>query len=251
MTFMNHDWPVGGTHPVSKISSLHRAANILSTTMVDQVQCLPTRGDLDRVSRRSDRNRRVTIAIVALIAITALIVGYFNSRDLDEVSTATAINTGSIETLNQARNELRASGVPENELPPAITVLPGAPVDVDALVAATQATILATIRTDPQFRGAAGVSGVSCEPSVNPACIGRAGDDSIVPGPAGLSCDPQVNSLCRGPKGDDGLASIIPGPPPFSYTIPNPTQDATAPGEEQLTCRRSNADNNVPTYDCT
>lgn len=175
-----------------------------------EAELLPTRDDLRRSNRRSDRNRDITIATVALIAIIAVAFSYFNSEQIDDLSTATAINTGSIEALDDAREDLRAAGVPESELPPPLVINDTEPVDVDALVRATEATILARIRIDEEFRGVAGIPGKEGRmgpPGITPPCMSEPaqceGADGLM-GPEGPQ-GPQGPQGIQGDQGPQGL----------------------------------------------
>lgn len=161
--------------------------------------------EVARSNRRSDRNARVVIAIVALIALVSLGLGYNNFFGLRQVSEANAINTGSINTLNEAREELRRAGVPEQDLPRLIVLDPSKPVDVDALMEATSATILAKIRLDPTYRGIAGIpgpTGPSGAPGVSPTCLGEFLECRGAIGPEG----PVGPGGPVGPEGPEGPA---------------------------------------------
>jgi hypothetical protein len=159
-----------------------QAAEEFEQTVEDGVREMPTKADVSRVERKAKRGNQVTIAIVALIAIAALVWGYINSQETARVAAANEINYGSIQVLNAARDQLKAQGVPEKDLPPIVQApAPGQPVDINALAQAAAALVLADIRTDPAFRGPEG---------------GRGAD--------GKPCDPIDNVLCRGPGGAPG-----------------------------------------------
>jgi hypothetical protein len=202
---------------------LERAAQYLD----EIAQEMPTKRDIKRQERRRKRTATVTVALVALIAVVGLVLGGWNTRKIGQVAASDAINAGSIEALQQARDELRASGVPEAQLPAPIVIREGEPVDVDALVAATTATIIAKIRTDPNFRGASGIDGLNGIDGATPPCLflpnmckgdpGEKGD----PGDKGDQGDqgiPGINGTngtngTDGVNGTNGADSTVPGPP--------------------------------------
>jgi hypothetical protein len=148
---------------------------------------------------------QITICIVMLIALAALGAVFWTFPKIAYAQAQTALNSQAIEALQQAREDLIASGVPEKDIPPALNI-PANPaeVDVDSIIKAAAASVLAQIRNDPAYRGQDGVMGLPgapCDPNVNPACVGPKGDDSDVPGPAG------ADSTVPGPKGDACLSS--------------------------------------------
>lgn len=157
-------------------------ARIVLSEMSDEMGNLPTRTEVERTNRRSDRNRNIAVALSMIIAIGAAIaVAVFVPR-LVKVETTTALNTSSIEAYQEAIQQLRASGVPESQLPPPLPAAAanGEEVDVNSVVQAAAAIVLARVRTDPAYRGepggvgAAGAVGPPCDP-VNPACRGPEG----------------------------------------------------------------------------
>jgi len=182
------------------ITELHQSTEVASK--------LPTKDDLKRATRRSDRNRLYILCGVALISIIALAIAVALIPRLSSLEQNNAINTGSIEKLQEARDQLRAAGVPEDQLPPVVPApAPGEPVDVDALVNATAATILAKIRTDPAYRGAAGLKGDVGD--MGPQ--GRPGE-----APACLTSPTQCQGAegRQGPKGDEGERGLPGESPP-------------------------------------
>lgn len=205
---------------------LQRDVETLMTETIDQARELPTVDDLDRVDRRRRRSQTVTIAIVALIAIIGVVWGYLNSQTI----AATQLNAASVQALDDVRTQLRAQGVPESQLPPPVTVVSGPEVDVNAIVQASSALVLAQIRNDPKFKGQPGIPGQPCQPTT-PACVGPAGTNGE-PGKDGAQGDagtPGSSPAClstpdacqgaqgakgdQGDKGDQGVAGP-PGPTP-------------------------------------
>lgn len=176
---------------VANLPYIEEAERLVEETAVSARE-LPSREELRLVSRRSDRNRTVTIAVVALIATLALGFSAWNDQRIDRTAADTVANQQAVEAVNRSISELRAAGVPENELPPPVVAEPGQSVDVNAIIAATTATILAKIRTDPQFRGTAGLNGL--EGPLGP--IGPMG-------PAGPRGEQGERGL-QGEEGDEG-----------------------------------------------
>lgn len=220
-----------GTHHLytgENTSTFAEEVDALMSENVRQLRQLPTQADLKAVSNKADRGVTVAVAAGILLGIVAILISLFTAYQQGKTAAATVINSSSIQALERARDELRASGVPEQDLPEILPPEPGAPVDIDALVNATTATILAKIRNDPAFRGAAGL-----------------------PGDPGAPCDPAVNPLCTGPKGDKGDQGISGnqgddgpmGPPPAAYTMTTPTGPQTCTRDE-------GSPNNAPTYTC-
>lgn len=114
----------------------------------------------DSAIRRSDRNRRMTITTAALLAIGSASASLWLAPNVSASSETVEINRVNQETVqavNQAISELRAAGVPEDQLPHPVVIDPRNPTDPNAIIQATTATILARIRTDPAFREAAGI----------------------------------------------------------------------------------------------
>jgi len=188
---------------------LVQAAEDLKQSVEEGVAQMPTRDDVYRVERRAQRRQQVTVAIVALIAIISLVWGYINSQENAETAAANQINSASIDALNAARDQLKAQGVPEKDLPPVVQApAPGQPVDINALAQAAAALVLADIRTDPAFRGpegGRGADGKPCDPVDNVKCIGPPGDvgkqgPEGKEGPQGKQGEPGVN----GANGNDG-----------------------------------------------
>lgn len=205
------------THQLQSVPPLDRAETLLGETM-DQVRQLPSRDDIRRSTRASARNRDVAIALALLFATVAVIASYFASLDTGKTAAQTAINSSSIKALEQARQDLLASGVPESELPALPTPLPGAEVDVAALVSATTSSVLAKIRNDPAFRGQAGIPGPPCDPVTNPECRGPQGvEGDQGPGPA---CDVPP-STCRGATGEMGAGGPVPVSASFARVNPD------------------------------
>lgn len=205
------------------VTALRRLPERVEELMDDttkKVRQLPSRAMVDRVDRRRQRGNLVTVLIVALIAITGVVWGYRNSRDI----ATTQLNSASIQALNDVRTELKARGVPESQLPPTPTVMPGPEVDVNAIVQATLALVLAEVRSDPQYRGPTGTPGLNgqpCDPVVNVKCVGPPGNNGSdgsngVDGqsPPCLSTPAQ----CQGADGRPGAngADGAPGPRPVS-----------------------------------
>ena len=186
-----------------ELTAIDQVEEILHDT-VEEARNTPTRNELKLVSRKSDRNRNVGIALFMIISVVTLILSSWNTQRIAETSTTTAINSSSIRALQEARDTLRASGVPENELPPPVVQSdPSQPIDVNAIVQASAALVLAEIRTDPRYRGIAGAEGLPgdpCDPATDPGCQGPPGRDSDVPGPSGLPGD--VGE--QGPPGERG-----------------------------------------------
>lgn len=206
--------PVAARHELDDpLATIHHlpVAEQVAVLMDDTQQQYPTRADLNRVERKSGRNRTVTIAVVALIAIAALVFGYFNSTAISQATTVGQLNTASIDALSKAREELKAQGVPEADLPVVPTVVSGPDVDVNSIVQAASALVLADIRTDPAFRGPTGLTGQ-----------------------AGLPCDPIAQPLCRGPAGERGIEGVQGGPGLNGITpvcVDTPTQCQGAAGD--------------------
>ena len=204
---------------------------VLMADTAQRARELPSREDLRIVERRSDRKQQVTVAIALVLALCGIGLSLATAYRQGQTAAATVINASSIQALEQAREELRASGVPEQDLPPLATPLPGASVDIDALIDATTATILARIRTDPQFRGQAGL-----------------------PGPPGPPCDPTFNPACTGPQGDPGVQGL-PGemgtPGPIGPQAPPVSSFTFTTGDVQQTCTRdAGSPDDAPTYSC-
>lgn len=189
----------------------------LTNDMVDRAEHLPSRARVDRVERKAQRGNTVTIAIVALIAVAALLWGAANSRANAETAAANQINAASIDALNDARDQLKAQGVPEADLPPVITAPPpGDKVDINALAQAAAALVLADIKNDPAYRGATGLAGElgkPCDPIANVLCVGPQGIQGIqgLEGPEGKQGQPGIN----GNDGTNGMNGAD-GPHPVS-----------------------------------
>lgn len=164
----------------------------LVTETLAEVKKLPTSQQVAWARRSSDRNRTVIILSVALMTILSLGLGSLLFPRIMKAETAIAFNTSAIEALQEARLKLRASGVPEADLPPPV-VIQGHDVDVEAIIRATEATVLAKIRTDPKYRGAAGIPGPSGKPGINgqPGPPGKQGEKGDA-GPPGTNweCPP-------------------------------------------------------------
>lgn len=185
---------------------VQRKVERLMNDTVAEVRQMPTRKDLARLDRRRQRSQTITVAIVAFIAIIGVLWGYFNSQTI----AATQLNSASVQALDDVRTQLRAQGVPESQLPPPVTVVSGPDVDVNAIVQASSALVLAKIRSDPAYRGTPGLPGQPCQPTT-PACVGAVGDKGI-PGDPGLTpaCVSTINA-CQGPpgvKGDQGEQGV-------------------------------------------
>lgn len=161
------------------------------------MQQLPTLDYVERVKRKSDRNRNIVLAGVGLVAALALIIGSFAFRDSTKNAAQLAVNNSAMATYDQAIQELRSQGVPESELPPPpITPTDSQEIDIAGLVSATKAAVLADIRGDPSFRGPEGrmgPNGIPCDPAIFPECVGPEGAE----GQPGTPGD-------NGPKGDTG-----------------------------------------------
>lgn len=172
----------------------------------ESAQQVPTRGDLARVENKSDRNRGIAIAVAILIGLASLGYNFFNTTQIAETAAESQLNRESIETLRLVREQLRESGVPEAELPPPVEENTGGGVDLNAIVQATAAIVLADIRTDPRYRGPIGPDGLPCDPERDLRCIGPEGPEGA-PGEPG-SDSPCVDNvaLCQGPMGDPGSA---------------------------------------------
>lgn len=192
-----------------------RQACELAEQMASEAESFP---DVDRkieqAKKNSDRNRTITICVVALIAIIAVITAGWNAQRIAENESAVTLNGASIEAYGRAIEELRRAGVPEDQLPPPLPPA-GAPadeVDVNAIIQASSAAALVKMRTDPQFRGQAGLPGVN-----------------------GAPCDPSQNPLCRGPEGAEGVAGQ-PGTPGTPGTPGAPGDEGTpgTPGEDGI-----------------
>lgn len=200
---------------------------------------LATKDDVKRGERKSDRNRTIILCGVALIAILAFIgAGYAIERS-NVNSAQTAVNTSALKTYDQAIAELRAQGVPEEQLPPPpVTPTDTQEIDVDGLVTAASAKVLAQIRNDPNFTGQRGPEGAPCDPLVNPSCQGPAGAngtngidgengvngrDSTVPGPAGEPPSGWETAFPNGTSKCDRAVPFDPNAPRYNcvYT-PNP-----------------------------
>lgn len=179
----------------------------------EHARSLPSKEDLRLNRRAGDRNRNITLIGVALIAVAALVFSSVNNSAINDTAAATAINTGSIKALNDARDQLRAAGVPESQLPPPVVINQSQPIDVDALVNATAATILAKIRTDPTYRGAAGLQGdvgpigPGGVPGAAPACLATPTACQGADGKPGAPGAPGIDGS-QGPKGDQGDQGI-------------------------------------------
>lgn len=189
---------------------LEEAEHLITEMETDDGKQVASKKDLRLLRNKTDRARTVTIAVVALIAIGALILGYFNSGSLAATRAETAINTGSAKALTQAIDELRASGVPENQLPVAPVIDPAEPVDVDGLINATVATVLAKIRTDPAYRGATGLAGANGADGMSPECLTDISRCVGATGPQGIQGVQGIPGV-QGPIGPQG-AQGDPGP---------------------------------------
>lgn len=200
------------THSVEETASIHRLPmERVADYFENVVSEVPSKRDLYRDNRKRVRTATVTICIVGLIAIGSLILGYSNAQQVGVVAAGQAINTGSIEALSQARDQLRAAGVPEAQLPAPIVIQQGEPVDVDALVQATTATIVAKIRTDPNFRGQSGIDGLNGNDGATPPCIflpNMCKGDQGIPGTVGPAGPAGVAGQAgpAGVQGDQGVA---------------------------------------------
>lgn len=199
---------------ICDLSVLDQADRVLAEA-AQNVQKMPTYEYVKKVERRSDRNRNVVIAVVLLISIIALVVGSIAYSDGVRNATQISINETALDTYNEAIQELRAKGVPESELPPPPAQPTGsAEVDVDGLIEATSAKVIANIRNNPALTGPMGdrgPAGEPCDPAINPACVGPEGDEGQ-PGKPGTSGTPGTPGTPgspgtpggEGPKGDAG-----------------------------------------------
>jgi hypothetical protein len=205
-------------------NTLGQVEDLLGDT-VNRVRQLPTRQDLDRVSNKSARNRTIAICVALSLGIVSVIISVLTAYNQGQTAAAAAINASSIQALQQARDELRRSGVPEESLP--AVPLPNQPmINTDALVDATTALVLAKIRTDPKFRGETGADGMPCDPTVYPECIGPKGD----PGPAGPP--PTCESTPEGCVGRDGTNGADGSDAP----VPSNARFTLATADDPMTC---------------
>lgn len=204
---------------------LVQAAEEFEQSIEDEVAQIPTRADVNRVARRSDRNRTVVLCVIGLVSILALLLGGRAIQGVAEATAANKINAGAIDALNQARDQLRSQGVPEKDLPSVVPQpSPGADIDVNSIIQATKAIILAQIRDDPNFRGPTGLEGPPgkpCDPLANVLCVGPQGIPGAqgVEGPQGVQGQPGV----QGERGIDGVnGSNAPRPVSASFFDTDP-----------------------------
>lgn len=230
-----HDWATA--HDLSPVEEIEA----LAAENVEQVRQLPSRGDLARVDRRRQRGNWVTIGVVALIAVGALVFGYFNSREIADQGSINALNSAAITALEQTRDKLRSEGVPEADLPttPApVLAGPGQPVvDINSIVQTVMALVLSEIRGDPAFKGPSGLNGTngtSCL-ATDPACVGAKGDQ----GDKGVAGDPGLKGD-QGDKGDKG--DTVQGEPG------TPGKDAPTPMSAEFVADGNGGCNYVTTY---
>lgn len=164
--------------------------------VVEQKGGVITKQQLKLSMRGVFRAMRVTIAIVALIALSALATAIYVLPKVATTQSQTELNTASLNAYGEAIDELRRQGVPESQLPPALPASPTDELDVNAIVQASAATVLAHIRSNPAFRGQPGTPGQPCNPNAEPLCQGPRGE----PGTNGTN---GVNGV-DGADGKDG-----------------------------------------------
>jgi hypothetical protein len=175
---------------------------------------LATKGQVDRVERRSSRRGQIVTALSLLIAILSVSWSGWNSLQISRNEARDAaedvITTEGLESLRAANEKLVEQGLPEIPLP-----REGDRVDADAVAAAAAALMYDRIRNDPAFQGpqgpvgptgAAGTPGSPCLPS-EPACVGPGGPEgpSGAEGAAGADGD-------KGDRGDPGLPCLPENP---------------------------------------
>lgn len=170
--------------------------------VVEQKGGVITKQQLKLSLRGVFRAMRVTIAIVALIALSALGTAIYVLPKVATTQSQTDLNTASLNAYGEAIEELRRQGVPENQLPPALPASPTDELDVNAIVQASAATVLARIRTDPAFRGQPGRPGDPCNPNVDPLCQGPRGEPGTN-GTNGTNGTDGINGI-NGTDGKDG-----------------------------------------------
>lgn len=204
------------------ITEIDRASHL-----IDDVQKrtggVASRKQLAGIQRRTSRLLYATVAICLLFSIVAISATAFMVPRLARTEANTAVNTAAIESAIQVREQLRSTGVAEQDLPPVPEPRPPEEgVDIDSIVDSVAAIVLNEIRTDPRYRGPAGNTGdpgQPCDPAVWPACIGPEGasgdpGDDGEQGPKGEQGDPCLpeNPACRGPAGDDAPRITDAGP---------------------------------------
>lgn len=171
---------------------------------IEQARALPTKDDMRETRRQGARNRNVAIVISLVISVLGLLIGGLALNRAVRVETAIQLSDASIESLRKANQELEARGLPPIDV---ITPADSSPerVDVDEIVQAAAATLLARIRDDPAFRGpvgAVGPQGLPCR-STDPVCVGPPGED-------GKDGKPGVDGIdgIDGTDGTDGIDGI-------------------------------------------
>lgn len=216
----------------SNLSVLDQAEQVLNNA-AQHAQLVPTVEYIKRVERKSDRNRNVVIAVVLLISILGLVIGTLAYTQGVKNAAQLSVNDSALKTYNEAIVELRAQGVPEDQLPPPpiLAADPGAgqSVNVDGLIDAASAKVLAEVRGNPAYRGANGLGGPGgpvgppCNPNINPDCVGPGGAQGQ-PGTPGSNGTNGVD----GTNGTDGTngANGVDGAPGGE----GPKGDTGAPG---------------------
>lgn len=198
------------------ISQLDRASEL-----IDQVEQrtggVASKKQLISVQRRTSRLLYAAVAICLLISLaTAVVVAIMIPR-LVRTETGLAVNSAAIQSAIDTREELRRSGVAEQDLPPIPETQPtDQGVDIGAIVDTITAQVLAEIRNDPRYRGPNGLPGEPCDPVINPACKGVPGDPGDngsdgAKGDKGDPCLPETEG-CRGPAGNDAPRITDAGP---------------------------------------
>lgn len=184
-----------------------------------------TKAQFKLAQRRNGRSLRVTIAVVALIAIVSLLVGTWVAFQVSEQQTRDSLRDASIKILEQANTERLNQGLPPIPIP-----APGPEVDLNALASAAASIVIREIRNDPNLRGPNGKTGDACDPTLNALCIGPEGPEGKQ-GKPGLDSPCVANiELCRGPTGETGAIGDkgVDGPTPIAAVFTE--------GQELLTC---------------
>ncbi|MGE3487457.1 MAG: hypothetical protein AB7L09_22275 [Nitrospira sp.] len=78
--------------------NLAEAERIVEDT-ARQVRELPSRNELKRVERKSDRNRTVTLSLALILAVTAVLLSILTAWQQGKQAAATAINSSAIDSL--------------------------------------------------------------------------------------------------------------------------------------------------------
>lgn len=198
--------------PERRVGEVEELLQDLEGEVTRQVKQTPTQEDLERLRRRSDRNRNIVLCVVLAIAIFALFFGWRAMTAQAKNAAADQLREERIKSLQEANDKRAAQGLPPIVPPPSEEG------NVSSIVEAAKAGLLEDIKNDPRFRGDPGFPGPPgergdpCLPTVL-GCIGPPGERGV-PGPPGVPGDPGSTGVAgpTGPPGPPG-ESGPPGPP--------------------------------------